>query len=67
MYLPTALFVALRLPFLFQQAQYVQVFPLKPAPFCKVFAGLDSTNESATSLLFLSDSRSVLLSVFSFT
>ena len=34
-YLPTALSVAL---FPFQQAQYAQVFPLKPAPFCKLFA-----------------------------
>ena len=56
-YLPTALFVALR-P-LFSQAQYAQVFLLKPAPFCKLFAGVGSTNKSATSLL-LSDSRSVL-------
>ena len=32
---------------------------LDPAPFCKLFAGLSSTNKSATSLL-LSDSRSVL-------
>ena len=40
-------------------------FPLKPVPFCKLSAGLGSTNKSATSLL-LSDSRSVLSSVFSF-
>ena len=58
-FLPTALSVAL---FSFQQAQYVQVFPLKPAPFCTLFAGLGSTNKSAISLLLLSDSRSVLLS-----
>ena len=58
-YLPTAISLALRPPFSFQQAQYAKVFPLKPAPFCKLFAGLDSTNKSATSLL-LSDSRSVL-------
>ena len=57
-YLPTALSVALRPLFSFQQAQYVQVFLLKPALFCKVFAGLGSTNKSATSPL-LSDSRSV--------
>ena len=31
---------------------YVQVFPLKPAPLCKLFAGLYNTNKSATSLLF---------------
>ena len=55
-YLPTALFVALRHSS--QQALCVQVFPLKPVPFCTLFAGLGSTNKSATSLL--SDSRSVL-------
>ena len=66
-YLPTALSVALRPPFFFQQAQYAQVFPLKPTPFCKLFAGLGSSNKSSTSLLFLSDSRSVLSSIFSFT
>ena len=51
-YLPTALSVALRPFFPFRQAQYVQVFPLKPAPFCTLFAGLSSTNKSASSLLF---------------
>ena len=51
-YLPTALSVALEPLFPFQQAQYVPVFPLKPAPFCTLFAGLDSTNGSAISLLF---------------
>ena len=51
-FLPTALSVALRPLFPFQQAKYVQVFPLKPALFCKLFAGLGSTNKSATSLLF---------------
>ena len=65
-FLPTALFVALRPLFSFQQAQYVQVFPLKPAPFCTLFAGLGSTNKSATFLLLLSDSRSVLSSIFRF-
>ena len=39
-------------------------FLLKPAPFCTLFAGLDGTNKSAPSLL--SDSRSVLSSIFSF-
>ena len=52
MYLPTALSVALRLLFLFRQAQYVQVFPLKPAPFCTLFAGLGTTNKSPISLFF---------------
>ena len=51
-YLPSDLSVALRPLFPFQQAQYVPVFPLKPAPFCTVFAGLGSTNKSAISLLF---------------
>ena len=53
-YLPTALSVAVRPLFSFQQAQYAQVFPLKLAPFCTLFAGLDSTNKSATFLLFSS-------------
>ena len=51
-YLPAALSVALRPSFSFQLAQYAQVFPLKPAPSCKLFAGLCSTNKSATSFLF---------------
>ena len=34
-------------------------------PFCMLFAGLGSTNKSATSLLLLSDSRSVLATLFS--
>ena len=51
-YLPTALFVALKPLFPFQQTQYVQVFPLEPAPFWKLFAGLGSTNKSAISLFF---------------
>ena len=50
--LPIAFSVALRPLYPFQQAQYVQVFPLKPAPFCTLLAGLVSTNKSATSLLF---------------
>ena len=59
-FLPTVLSVALRPLFPFQQAQYAQVFPLEPTPFCTLFAGLGSTNKSAISLLLLSDSRSVL-------
>ena len=51
-FLPTALSVALRPLFLFRQAQYAQVFPLKPAPFCMLFAGLGNTNKSAIFLLF---------------
>ena len=53
-YLPTALSVALKPLFPFRQAQYVPVFPLKPAPFCTLFAGLGSTNKSAISILFSS-------------
>ena len=64
-YLPTALSVALRPLFPFQQAQFVQVFRLKPAPFCTLFAGLGGTNKRATSLLLLSDSRSVLATLSS--
>ena len=53
-FLPTALSVALRPLFLFRQAQYAPVFPLKPAPFCTLFAGLGNTIKSAISLLFSS-------------
>ena len=54
-YLPTSLSMASRPPFPFQQAQvYAQVFPLKLAPFCKLFAGLGSTIKSAISLFFSS-------------
>ena len=51
-YLPTAfsLFVVPRPLFPFQQAQYAQVSLLKPAPLCKLFAGLGSTNKPGTSL-----------------
>ena len=62
-YLPTAHSMALRPLFHFQQAQYAEVFLLKPVPFCTLFAGLGSTNKSAISLL-LYDSRSVLSSIF---
>ena len=47
-----SLSVALRPLFSFQQALYVQVSLLKPAPFCTLFAGLGSTNKSAISLFF---------------
>ena len=64
-YFPTALSVTPRPLFPFQQAQYAQVFLLKPTPFCTLFAGLGSTNKSATSLLLLSDSSSVLATLSS--
>ena len=51
-YLPTALSMELSPLFSFQQTQYAQVFPLKPAPFYTLFAGLGSTNKSAVSLFF---------------
>ena len=53
-FLPTALSVALRPLFPFRQAQFVPVFPLKPAPFCTLFAGLGNTIKSAVFLLFFS-------------
>ena len=53
-FLPTVLFMALRPLFPFRQAQYAQVFPLKPASFCTLFAGVGTTNKSAISLLFSS-------------
>ena len=53
-FLPTALSVALRPLFRFRQAQFVKVFPLKPAPFCTLFAGLGNTIKTAISLLFFS-------------
>ena len=65
-FLPTAPSVALRPFFPFRQAQYAQVFPLKPAPFCTLFAGLSSTNKSAISLLFFSCLTLVLSSPPSF-
>ena len=68
-FLPTALSVALRPLSPFRQAQYAQVFPLKPASFCTLFAGFGNTIKSAIFLLFsyyltlvLSSSPSFLLS-----
>ena len=55
-YLPTALCPS-------QQAQYAQVFLLKSAPLCMLFAGLGSTNKSASSLLFSSYLTLVLFSL----
>ena len=64
-FLSSALSVALRPLFPFQQSQHVQVFLSKPAPFCTLFAGLGNTIKSAISLLLLSDSRSVLATLSS--
>ena len=47
-------------------SQYAQVFPLKPAPFFTLFAGLGSTIKSAISLLFFSCLTLVLSSPPSF-
>ena len=65
-FLPTVFSVALRLLLPFWHAQYVQVFPLKPAPFCTISAGHGSTNKSAISLLFSSYLTLVLSSPPSF-
>ena len=65
-FLPTALSVALRPLFPFRQAQFVPVFPLKPAPFCTLFAGLGNTIKSAIFLLFSSCLTLVLSSPPSF-
>ena len=59
-YFPTAFFVALRPPFPFQQAQYAQVFPLKPAAFCTLFAVLAAP--TSLPLLFSYDHTLVLSS-----
>ena len=65
-YLSTVLSMALRPLFPFQQAQFVEVFLLKPVPFCMLFAGLGSTNKSVISFLFfLSDSCVVLTTLSS--
>ena len=56
--------MALRPLLSFQQAQHAQVFLLKPAPFCSLFACLRSINKSASSLL-LCDSCSVLATLSS--
>ena len=61
-FLPTALSVALRPLFRFRQTQYAQVFPLKPAPFC--WSRQHQQVCHFSSLLLLSDSRSVLSSIF---
>ena len=65
-FLPTALSVALRPLFPFRQAQFVPVFPLKPAPFCTLFAGLGNTIKSAIFLFFFSCLTLVLSSPPSF-
>ena len=51
--LPTTYFVAHRSLFPFWQAQYIKIFPLKTAPFCKLSAGLGSTNSAISLFLGL--------------
>ena len=55
--------MALRSFFSFRQAQYVEGYSLKPAPFYKLSAGLGNTNKSAISLLLLYDSCFVLFTL----
>ena len=55
-FLPTDFSVALRPLFPFRQAQYAQVSPLKPAPFCKLFTA------APTSLPFFFSPSPVLFS-----
>ena len=61
-YLPTAHFVALRPSIPIRLGQFVQVFPLKSVLFCKLFAGIGSTNRFSTCFLHLSHSLSFYLS-----
>ena len=51
-FLPTALSVALRPLFPFGRPSMFKFSPLKPAPFCTLFAGLGSIIKSAIFLLF---------------
>ena len=66
-FLPTALSVALRPLFPFRQAQYVPVFPLKPAPFMHALCWSRQHHKVChfSSLFLLSDSRSVLATLSS--
>ena len=64
-YLPSAFAVAPRPLFPFRQAQYVQVFPVKSAPFCTLFAGLGSLTKPTTSLFLQSDSPFVFATLSS--
>ena len=58
--------MALRPLLPFWQAQFAQVFPLKPEPFYKLSTDVDSTKESAISLLFSSSPTLALSSPQSF-
>ena len=63
-YLPTAHFEALMPLFPIRHIQYVQLFPLKPAPFRKLSDGLGSTNKSVISFLSSSSLTPALSSPF---
>ena len=65
-YLPIAHFAAKRPRFSFWHAQYIKVFLLKPEQFCKLFAGLGSTNKFGISLLFFDNLTLALSSPPSF-
>ena len=53
-FLPTTYFVALRSPFPLWQAQFVEVFPLELASFCKLSADLGIASKSVISFPFCS-------------
>ena len=63
--LPTALFGALLRPlFPIQQDNCVAAFLQKPAPLCKLFAGLGSTNKFVTTLRFSTQITALSLPYF---
>ena len=64
-FLPTALSVALRPLFPFRQAQYAQVFPLKPTHSARSLSRPHQQVCHFSSLLLLSDTRSVLATLSS--
>ena len=64
-YLSTALSVALRPLFPFRQAQYVQIFPLKPAPFCTLFCW-SRQHQQVCHFFVLSSPPCPLLHLFSY-
>ena len=67
-YLLTAVFVALRPLSPFQQAQYTQVFPLKPAPIVHALCWHRQHQQVCHFFSLLSDSRCLVLSsIFPFT
>ena len=63
-YLPTTHFVALRPSFPFWEALYFQIFPLKPAPLCKLFTAPTSLSFFFSLTLALSSPLCPLLHLF---